>query len=89
MSRGHLGRVVTIVECDLELRGCRSRLQQAVFPRISLIARLLHRRLVDINPAKCGKIMPATGLLPLSSNYLEETRKMTRNRFNLIGAERD
>lgn len=33
--------------------------------------------------------MPATGLLPLSSNYLEETRKMTRNRFNLIGAERD
>jgi Methyltransferase domain len=61
--------------------------------------------LIDINPAKCGKFVPATGLrvmspeeamptLPggsnicvMNSNYLEEIRKITRDRFNLIGVE--
>jgi Methyltransferase domain len=62
--------------------------------------------LIDINPAKCGKFVPATGLRVMSpdeamtklapgsdicvmnSNYLEEIRKMTRDRFNLIGVQR-
>jgi hypothetical protein len=63
--------------------------------------------LIDINPAKCGKFVPATGLRVMSpeegmarlapgsdicvmnSNYLEENRKMTKGRFNLIGMERE
>ena len=63
--------------------------------------------LIDINPAKCGKFVPATGLRVMSpedgmatlapgsdicvmnSNYLQEIRKMTGDRFNLIGVERD
>jgi hypothetical protein len=63
--------------------------------------------LIDINPAKCGKFVPATGLRVMSpeegmaalapgsdifvmnSNYLEEIRKSTSNRFNLIGVERE
>jgi hypothetical protein len=63
--------------------------------------------LIDINPAKCGKFVPATGLRVMSpedgmaalatgsdicvmnSNYLAEIRKMTGDRFNLIGVERD
>jgi hypothetical protein len=62
--------------------------------------------LIDINPAKCGKFVPATGLRVMSpeegmsmlgpgsdiyvmnSNYLEEIRKMTGGRFNLVGVER-
>jgi hypothetical protein len=61
--------------------------------------------LIDINPGKCGKYVPATGLrvmspeegaailapgseiLVMNSNYLEEIRGMTGNRFNLIGVE--
>jgi hypothetical protein len=63
--------------------------------------------LIDINPAKCGKFVPATGLRVMSpeegmatlapdsdicvmnSNYLEEIRQITMDRFNLIGVERD
>jgi hypothetical protein len=63
--------------------------------------------LIDINPAKCGKFVPATGLRVMSpedgmatlapgseicvmnSNYLEEIRKMTGDRFNLTGVEHD
>ncbi|WP_197515144.1 class I SAM-dependent methyltransferase [Mycobacterium sp. 1245805.9] len=63
--------------------------------------------LIDINPAKCGKFVPATGLRVLSpedgmatlppgsdicvmnSNYRDEIRKMTGDRFNLIGMERE
>jgi len=63
--------------------------------------------LIDINPAKCGKFVPATGLRVMSpqegmaalapgsdicvmnSNYLEEIRKITSNRYNLIGVERE
>ncbi len=63
--------------------------------------------LIDINPAKCGKFVPATGLrvMPpeegmatlapgseicvMNSNYLEEIRKMTGDRFKLIGVERE
>ncbi|BBZ44558.1 class I SAM-dependent methyltransferase [Mycobacterium parmense] len=63
--------------------------------------------LIDINPAKCNKYVPATGLrvmspeegmaaLPpgsdicvMNSNYLEEIRTITGDRFNLIGVERD
>lgn len=63
--------------------------------------------LIDINPAKRGKFVPATGLRVMSpeegmamlapgsdicvmnSNYLEEIRKMTGDRFNLIGVERE
>ncbi|MCV6965305.1 methyltransferase domain-containing protein [Mycobacterium intermedium] len=63
--------------------------------------------LIDINPAKCGKYVPATGLRVMSpedgmatlatgsdicvmnSNYLEEIREITGDRFNLIGVERD
>ena len=61
--------------------------------------------LIDINPAKCGKYVPATGLrvmspeeatamlapgddiMVMNSNYLEEIRVMTDDRFNLIGVE--
>lgn len=61
--------------------------------------------LIDINPAKCGKFVPATGIrvmspaegidtlepgadiLVMNSNYLEEIRGMTGDRFNLIGVE--
>ena len=60
---------------------------------------------IDINPAQCGKFVPATGipvmspaegivtLVPgadivvMNSNYLEEFRGMTGDRFNLIGAQ--
>jgi hypothetical protein len=63
--------------------------------------------LIDINPAKYSKFVPATGLRVMSpeeamtmlapgsdicvmnSNYLEENRKMTNGRFNLIGMERE
>ncbi len=63
--------------------------------------------LIDINPAKWSKFVPATGLRVMSpeegmatltpgsdicvmnSNYLEEIRKMTRDRFNLVGVERE
>lgn len=63
--------------------------------------------LIDINPAKCGKFVPATGLRVrspeegmaalapgsdiwvMNSNYLDEIRKITEDRFNLIGVERD
>jgi hypothetical protein len=61
--------------------------------------------LIDINPAKCGKFVPTTGLrvmspeeamavLPpgsdicvMNSNYLEEIRNITKDKFNLIGVE--
>jgi hypothetical protein len=61
--------------------------------------------LIDINPAKCGKFVPATGLpvtspeaamatlapgsdiYVMNSNYLEEIRTATRDRFNLMGVE--
>jgi hypothetical protein len=63
--------------------------------------------LIDINPAKWNKFVPATGLRVMSpeegmatlapgsdiyvmnSIYLEEIRKMTRDRFNLIGVARE
>ena len=63
--------------------------------------------LIDINPAKCSKFVPATGLRVMSpeegmatlalgsdicvmnSNYLEEIRTMTKDRFNLITVERE
>ena len=63
--------------------------------------------LIDIDPAKCNKFVPGTGLrvtspeeamatLPpgsdicvMNSNYLEEIRNMTENRFNLIGVDRE
>lgn len=62
---------------------------------------------VDINPAKQGKFLAATGLrvfsppeavpaLPdgadifvMNSNYLDEIRKLTRNRFNYLLVEHD
>lgn len=61
------------------------------------------RVLIDINPAKCGKYVPATGLrvvspedamatlepgadiVVMNSNYLDEIRQITRDRFNVIG----
>ncbi len=61
------------------------------------------RVLIDINPAKWGKYVPATGLrvvsptdamaelapgsdiVAMNSNYLDEIRAMTRERFNVIG----
>lgn len=63
--------------------------------------------LIDINPAKWGKFVPATGLPVMSpeegmamlvpgsdihvmnSIFLDEIRNMTRERFNLIGVERE
>jgi hypothetical protein len=63
------------------------------------------KTLIDINPAKCDRFVPATGLRVISakeamatiedgseiavmnSNYLEEIRKMTGNRFNFTGPE--
>lgn len=61
--------------------------------------------LIDINPAKCGKFVPATGLrvtspeeamatlapgsdvYVMNSNYLDEIRTTTKDRFNLMGVE--
>ena len=61
--------------------------------------------LVDVNPAKQGKFLPATGLkvsspeqaiaeLPsdaliyvMNSNYLDEIKPMTKNRFHYIGID--
>lgn len=61
--------------------------------------------LIDINPAKHGKFVPATGLRVISpdealttltpgsdicvmnSNYLPEIRRITSDRFNLIGVD--
>lgn len=63
--------------------------------------------LIDINPAKWGKFVPATGLRVMSpeegmatlapgsdicvmnANYIGEINNMTRDRFNLIGVERE
>ena len=63
--------------------------------------------LIDIDPAKCNKFVPGTGLrvtspeeamatLPpgsdicvMNSNYLEEIRNVTENRFNLIWSSRE
>jgi hypothetical protein len=63
--------------------------------------------LIDINPVKRNKFVPATGLRVMSpeeglatlapgsdicvmnSNYLEEIREMTSDRFNLISVERE
>jgi len=63
--------------------------------------------LIDINPAKCGRFVPGTGLQVMSpaeglsllqggdviyvmnSNYMNEIREMTGNRFSLKGVERE
>jgi hypothetical protein len=63
--------------------------------------------LIDINPAKWSKFVPATGLRVMSpeeamatlapgsdiyvmnSNYLEEICAMTKDRFNLVGVDRE
>jgi SAM-dependent methyltransferase len=62
---------------------------------------------IDINPAKQGKYLPATGLLVrppeealrllkpgsticvMNSNYIEEVRYLTDNRFNLVGVNNE
>lgn len=62
---------------------------------------------IDINPAKQGKYLPATGLMVhspdealgmidsdsliyvMNSNYLEEIRYITGNKFRLIGVGHD
>lgn len=62
---------------------------------------------IDINPAKQGKYLPATGIrvfspeevlpqlgsgsgiLVMNSNYLEEIRKLTGNRFILYSVDRE
>ncbi len=65
------------------------------------------KTVIDINPAKQGKYLPATGLrvqppkiaeteLPdgatiyvMNSNYLDEIRAMTNNKFNYIGIDHE
>jgi len=60
---------------------------------------------IDVNPAKQGKFLPATGLKVLSperalvdlpgnaaiyimnSNYLQEIKEMSHNKFNYIGID--
>lgn len=64
-------------------------------------------RVIDINPAKQGKYLPATGLrvdspkdvlpyLPcgsaiyvMNSNYLQEIREMTNNKYRYVGVDHD
>jgi len=76
-----------------------------VFSLLRLRAGLPVDTVIDVNPAKQGKFLPATGLKALSperalvdlpgnafifvmnSNYLQEIKEMSHNKFNYIGID--